>query len=106
MNAADSYKSKLVSAEAATASIEAGANVAMGMAISEPPALLAALAARVERGDLAGFNLWYFHSLLHAGATVLRYELTDRIRPHCMFLTGRVRADRVQRGAAHPLRTG
>jgi itaconate CoA-transferase len=99
MNAADSYTSKLVSAEAAVASIEAGANVAMGMAISEPPALLAALAARVERGDLAGFNLWYFHSLLHAGATVLRYELTDRIRPHCMFLTA-IERELMRRGEA------
>lgn len=88
MNVADSYKSKLVTPDAAASAIEAGANVAMGMAMSEPPALLRALAERVEGGSLAGFNLWYFHSLLHAGATVLRYELTDRIRPHCMFLTG------------------
>lgn len=87
MNAAESYGSRRVSADAAVAAIEAGANVAMGMAMSEPPALLAALASRVESGSLPGFNLWYFHSLLHAGATVLRYDLTDRIRPHCMFLT-------------------
>lgn len=87
MSAAESYASKLVSAEAAVAPIPSGANVAMGMAIAEPPALLSALARRVETGDLAGFNLWYFHSLLHAGGSVLRYDLLDRIRPHCMFLT-------------------
>jgi itaconate CoA-transferase len=87
MTAAESYQSKLVSADAAVSAVQAGANVAMAMAVAEPPALLAALARRVESGALAGFNLWYFHSLLHAGATVLRYELTDRIRPHCMFLT-------------------
>lgn len=105
MSAAESYKSKLVTAEAAVAQIGAGANVAMGMAISEPPALLAALAARVERGDLSGFNLWYFHSLLHAGMTVLRYELTDRIRPHCMFLTA-IERELMRRGEAdgrHPV---
>ncbi|WP_368039520.1 acetyl-CoA hydrolase/transferase family protein [Sphingomonas sp. ID1715] len=75
------------------------------MAISEPPALLAALASRVERGSLPGFNLWYFHSLLHAGATVLRYELTDRIRPHCMFLTG-IERELMRKGEAqgrHPV---
>jgi itaconate CoA-transferase len=99
MSAADSYKSKLVSAAAAVSTIEAGANVAMGMAMSEPPALLKALADRVEGGDLAGFNLWYFHSLLHAGATVLRYELTNRIRPHCMFLTG-IERELMRRGEA------
>ena len=85
--ASDLYRSKLVSAATAVESIANGSNVSMGMALSEPPALLAALAARVESGALAGFNLWYFHSLLHAAATVLRLELTDRIRPHCMFLT-------------------
>jgi itaconate CoA-transferase len=99
MIAADSYKSKLVASAAAVGSVEAGANIAMGMAMSEPPALLAALADRVAKGDLAGFNLWYFHSLLHAGATVLRYELTDRIRPHCMFLTG-IERELMRRGEA------
>ena len=59
----------------------------MGMAVAEPPALLAALAARVEQGDLGNLRLWYFHSLGHGAETVLRYELLDRIRPHCMFLS-------------------
>ena len=59
----------------------------MGMAVAEPPALLAALAARVEGGGLDALRLWYFHSLSHAAETVLRYELLDRIRPHCMFLS-------------------
>lgn len=62
-------------------------DIAMGMAVSEPPALLAALAERVERGGLSELRLWYFHSLDHAGNTVLRPELLDRIRPHCMFLS-------------------
>lgn len=99
MTAAELYKSKLVDARSAVAQVASGSNVAMGMAMSEPPALLAALAGRVEQGDLAGFNLWYFHSLLHAGATVLRYELTDRIRPHCMFLTA-IERELIRRGEA------
>jgi itaconate CoA-transferase len=74
-------------------------NVGMGMALSEPPAILSALAERVEQGALAGFNLWYFHSMAYAGATVLRYELTDRIRPHCMFLTA-VERELIRRGEA------
>jgi itaconate CoA-transferase len=76
-----------MSAADAVAAIPAGANVAMGMAASEPPALLAALSQRVQSGALAGFNLWYFHSMAHAATTVLRYDLLERIRPHCMFLT-------------------
>jgi itaconate CoA-transferase len=59
----------------------------MGMAAAEPPALLAALAKRVEAGELDDLKLWYFHSVEHAGRTVLRRELLDRVRPHCMFLS-------------------
>ena len=81
------YRSKLVSAEQAVSTIPSGADVAMGMAVAEPPALLAALARRVEQGTLDDLKLWYFHSLDHAAGTVLRYELLDRVRPHCMFLS-------------------
>lgn len=99
MTPADSYAARRVSADMAVSAIAAGSNVAMGMAMAEPPALLSALARRVESGGLSGFNLWYFHSLLHAGATVLRYELTDRIRPHCMFLTA-IERELIRKGEA------
>lgn len=81
------YRSKLTRAEAAVAAIPSGAHVSMGMAAAEPPALLEALAARVQGGNLADLKLWYFHSLPHAAASLLRYELLDRVRPHCMFLS-------------------
>ena len=67
--------------------IPSGSHVAMGMAVAEPPALLSALAARVEDGSVNALNLWYFHSMAHAAETMLRYELLDRVRPHCMFLS-------------------
>lgn len=81
------YRSKLRTPTAALTGIRSGSNVAMGMAIAEPPALLRALAQRVETDGLADLKLWYFHSLAHAASTVLRPELLDRIRPHCMFLS-------------------
>ena len=93
------YRARLVSADAAVAGVASGAQVAMGMAIGQPPALLSALAARVEARALADLHLWYFHSMAHAGATILRYELLDRVRPHCMFMTGIERA-LIARGAA------
>lgn len=93
------YLSKVVSAQAAVECIGSGAQVAMGMAIGQPPALLTALAARIEAGDLADLHLWYFHSMAHAGATILRYELLDRVRPHCLFMTDIERA-LLARGAA------
>jgi itaconate CoA-transferase len=83
----DEYRSKLTTADAAVAQIATGANIAMGMAAAEPPALLKALADRVDHASLADLRLWYFHSLPHAATTLLRYELLDRVRPHCMFLS-------------------
>jgi itaconate CoA-transferase len=81
------YLSKKMTAQAAVAGIPSGCHIAMGMAVAEPPALLAALAERVEAGDLDDLKLWYFHSVEHAGRTLLRRELLDRVRPHCMFLS-------------------
>lgn len=81
------YQTKLLCADEAVAGIRSGDSIAMGMAVAEPPALLAALARRVEDGDLTDLSLWYFHSVEHAARTLLRRELLDRVRPHCMFLS-------------------
>lgn len=96
MDAAAEYRAKLTTANAAVATFPPGANAAMAMAVAQPPALLEALAARVEGGELDRINLWYFHSMEHAARTLLRYELLDRVRPHCMFLT-RIERDLIQR---------
>lgn len=93
------YKARLMTAGQAVAAIPSDSDISIGMAVAEPPALLAALAARVEAGDLTGLRPWYFHSLIHAGTTLLRYELLDRVRPHCMFLSPIERA-LIQRGEA------
>jgi itaconate CoA-transferase len=99
VTAAADYALKLMTPAVAVGGISSQSDIAMGMALSEPPALLSALAARVEVGALPGCRLWYFHSLEHAAATVLRHDLADRIRPHCMFLT-EVERDLIERGRA------
>lgn len=81
------YRSKLTSPDTAIAPVVSGENLALAMAVSQPPALLEALSTRVEAGDLDRLNLWYFHSMEHAARTLLRPEMLDRVRPHCMFLT-------------------
>lgn len=93
------YRARLTSAAQAVATIANDSDIAIGMAVAEPPALLAALAARVEAGELTGLRPWYFHSLIHAGTTLLRYELLDRVHPRCMFLSPIERA-LIQRGEA------
>lgn len=92
MNPQDLYRARLTSAQAAVAAIPSGAHIAMGMAVAEPPALLEALAARVVAGALGDLKLWYLHALAHAGSTLLRRELLDRVRPHSMFLSSVERA--------------
>ena len=87
MSPLELYRAKLTTAEAAARQIASGMNVAMGMAVAEPPALLEALGQRIEAAGLRDLRLWYFHSLEAAGKTVLRRDFLDRVRPHCMFLS-------------------
>ncbi len=81
------YKAKLRSAPAAAALIPARGNLSMGMAISEPPALLGALEERVKRGEIERLNVYYSHSVAAAATTILKYEYLDAIRPRPFFPT-------------------
>ena len=80
------YREKRLTPEDAAALIPTGADISMGMALGEPPALLRALNARLERRELTDLKLWYFHSMPTAAETILRYEMMDRVHPHCMFM--------------------
>jgi len=51
------YQSKLTTPEAAVERISPGANLSMGMAMTEPPALLKALADRAAAGKVDGLKL-------------------------------------------------
>src|SRR5271167_3171300 len=68
------------------------------MAMTEPRALLKALADRAQVGGIENLNVYYFEATSIAGRTILRYELNDRIRPYCMFITEIERA-LIKRGA-------
>jgi itaconate CoA-transferase len=81
------YQSKLTTAENAVSPIRSGSIISMGMAMSEPPALLRALTERVDASELGDIKLYYFESTKTAGDTILRYELLDRVKPYCLFLS-------------------
>lgn len=51
------YQAKLTTPENAVSSIRSGSIISMGMAMSEPPALLRALAERVEASELSDIRL-------------------------------------------------
>jgi len=82
---AELYRSRLMTADQAVALIPSGAKIAMGLGVSQPPALLRALADRAAAGNVADVRLYYLLSTAIAGDTVLRYELRDRIRPVSLF---------------------
>lgn len=79
------YAERLTTPEAAAALIPSGARAAMALGVGQPPALLKALADRAEARQVGDLNLYYLLSTAIAGETVLRYDLTDRIRPHSLF---------------------
>ena len=93
------YESKRVSPTEAVSNIPSGADISMGMALGEPEDLLKALAKRLEKEKLTGLRLWYFHSMPTAAETILRYDLMDRIQPHCMFM-GPIERELQRRGEA------
>jgi itaconate CoA-transferase len=86
------YRSKLTTPADAVGRIASGATLSMGMAMTEPPALLKALADRAAVGKVDNLKIYYFESTRIAGESILRYELTDRIHPYCMFVTDVERA--------------
>jgi acyl-CoA hydrolase len=60
------YKAKLMSARAAADLIPARGTLSMGTAVSEPPALLAALENRVKAGAIEELRVYYSHSVAAA----------------------------------------
>ena len=79
------YAERLMSPAAAAALIPSGARVAMALGVGQPPALLKALADRAEVHEVGDVDIYYLLSTAIAGETVLRFDLTDRLRPHSLF---------------------
>jgi itaconate CoA-transferase len=93
------YRSKFTTPAQAVGRIASGVNMSMGMAMTEPPALLKALAERAAAGKVDDLKVYYCESTRIAGETILRYEILDRIRPYCMFISAVERA-LIKRGMA------
>lgn len=92
------YRSKLMTPEAAVRLVPARGTLSMGMAISEPPALLQALEKRLQAGEIENLRVYYSHSAPAAMSTVLKYEYMEVIKPHPFFPTF-VERELARRGA-------
>ena len=63
-------RSKLTTPADAVGRIASGATLSMGMAMTEPPALLKALADRAAAGKVDDLKIYYFESTRIAGETI------------------------------------
>ena len=78
------YKKKLSTAEQAVELVPSRGTLSMGMGVSEPPALLAALEQRILRHEIENLRVYYSHSVAAASA-ILKYEYMDVVKPHPFF---------------------
>lgn len=85
--AAAIYAAKLTTAQQAVSSIATGATLSCGMAIGQPPALLAATAARLRTNDLGRIQLYYKLAMEPLGATLLADDVIEKVDAHSFFIS-------------------
>lgn len=78
----EEYKMKLKSAEEAARLINPRSSIALGMAVSQPPALLKAIADLARDRYFDQLKVFYLHAEEHANNTILDYDLMDVIKPY------------------------
>jgi itaconate CoA-transferase len=81
------YQAKFMTPAEAVALIPTRGTLSMGMAISEPPALLKALEDRVLGATIEDLHVYYSHSLAASAGTILKYDYMTVIKPHPFFPT-------------------
>src|SRR5262245_57762014 len=86
MNYRSDYDAKVMTAEEAVTCIPARGKLGMGMAASEPPALLSALETRLQHGTIEELRLYYMHSENPAHETVLKYEYMNVVKPYPFYM--------------------
>jgi itaconate CoA-transferase len=103
MSFAEEYRARTMSAAQAAALVPDGAKMVVGLAVSYPPALMDALAARVRSGDLRDGTLYCMLSSASASQSILSPDLHDRLRHVSLFHGGVERsADKARTAAAQP----
>lgn len=88
MDSAELYAAKLTTPAEAVAAIAAGETVSAGMAIGQPPALLAALGQRLRTDDLQAIRFYYKIGMQPISEALLAEGVREKIDPHCFFLSG------------------
>lgn len=98
------YQSKLCSPEHAIQLVPARGTISLGMAASEPPALLKALENTIQAGKIDELRVYYMHSAEPMRESILKYEYMEHIKPHPFHL-GSIERELVQRGLSENKKT-
>ncbi|MBK1664376.1 4-hydroxybutyrate--acetyl-CoA CoA transferase [Rhodospirillum rubrum] len=88
----DDYRRKLVTPAEAVSPIRSGCNVILSMGVSQPPALMRAVADRARSGSLENIKLYYMHANEAALQTLLVPELMEVVRPCPLFMSAHDRS--------------
>ncbi|MGD9618701.1 MAG: acetyl-CoA hydrolase/transferase family protein [Mycolicibacterium sp.] len=84
--AAETYAAKLTTAERAAALIRTGETVSCGMAVGQPPALLAATADHLRSGALGPITLYYKMAMEPLGSTLLSDDVIEKVDARSFFM--------------------
>ncbi len=80
------YASKLMGADEAIKFVPKKGKISLGMAVSEPPALLKALEKRILENSIDELRVYYMHSEEQLRDSILKYEYMDKIKPHPFYM--------------------
>ena len=81
------YKRKLTKPAIAADFLKNGDTIIHGMAAGEPPALLEALADKIERDDLRDIKVLSLLPMKHAKNTLLKPELSTQVYAYTYFVS-------------------
>lgn len=65
------YQQRLTTPEDAVQLLQSDTNIALGVALNQPPALMTAIAQRLRDGSLQNLRLYYQNAMQHAAKTIL-----------------------------------
>ncbi|WP_343565036.1 acetyl-CoA hydrolase/transferase family protein [Kiloniella sp. b19] len=81
------YRLKKKTAADAVELIVDGKPLALSMGVSQPPALMSALADRVRRGSMTHLPVYYMHGASHSVGNLFHPVCLDVVKPHSLFLS-------------------
>lgn len=89
--ALERYRALVQTPADAAVRLRSGMRLVVGATVGEPPALLAAFAARIRDAGLDGLQVWTFNPQRHLAETLLAPDLCDCVQTNAWFVSGPIR---------------